>query len=139
MSRRTKRIRISQEEEEGELPLTVDLDDNDNEDYMFSQQIPEASQGVPVERPSERRKLEEMDKVARDKAVTSISRLILFKALEREPIDRLKIIKEAGLNSVHVTGALFKEAADRLQNVFGFELKRIPKYMENRKKSVPKK
>lgn len=139
MSRRTKRIRISQEEEEDELPLTVDLDDNDNEDYMFSQQIPEASQGVPVERPSERRKLEEMDKVARDKAVTSISRLILFKALEREPIDRLKIIKEAGLNSVHVTGALFKEAADRLQNVFGFELKRIPKYMENRKKSVPKK
>jgi hypothetical protein len=111
-------------------------DDAPHNQSLFSQVIPEMSQGVQAEKPSDRRNLENMDKKRRDKAVSSLSRLLLFKALEREPIDRLKIIKEAGLGKARISSALFQEASHRLKNVFGFELKRAPKYMMERK-SLP--
>jgi hypothetical protein len=137
--RGSKRSRIqSQEDSDDEAQVMGEEEEeyDDDKNVMFSQQAPEASQAVQEERAGERNNLNLMDKGARDKAVSSLSRLILFKALEREPIDRLKVIKEAGLGSFRVSGALFQEAADRLRNVFGFELRRIPKYMETRK-SLP--
>mmetsp|Transcript_24259 Transcript_24259/g.59376 ORF Transcript_24259/g.59376 Transcript_24259/m.59376 type:complete len:327 (-) Transcript_24259:74-1054(-) len=125
--------------------LEVDYDDDDRSsskrgggNFTLSQQVPEASQGVLDEKPSDRNNLEKMDKVAREKAVTSLSRIILFKGLEKEPIDRLKIIKEAGLNSVRASSAIFNEASERLRNIFGMELRRIPKYMEDRKSTPAK-
>jgi hypothetical protein len=63
--------------------------------------------------------------------VTSLSRIMLFKALEREPIDRLKVLKDAGIsNKDRIASAAFQEASERLFNVFGFEVSRLPKYME---------
>lgn len=106
--------------------------------FTLSQQVPEASQAVQSEKASDRNNLERLDQVAREKAITSLSRLILFKALEKEPIDRLKIVKEAGLSSSRVSSAIFNEAAQRLKNVFGMELRRIPKYMEDRKSTPAK-
>jgi hypothetical protein len=124
--RRTTQLEVEEEEVD-------DDDDAKEQDYFgFSQQAPEASQGVLPERPADRRNLDLMDRAARDKAVTSLSRLILFKALDREPIDRLKVAKDAGISDHKISSAAFQEASQRLRNVFGFELSRIPKYMEGK-------
>ena len=129
-SQRSRRSMNSQDDE--------DDDDEDEEvQFMFSQQAPDMSQNLLPERPSDKRNLENMDSQARNKALTSLSRLILFKALSKEPIDRLKICKEAKISDDRIATAAFQEAADRLHNVFGFELKRIPKFMLEQK-SIPK-
>lgn len=131
---------VDDEEEQEEQVVRGSKNNNKGKknNFTLSQQVPEASQGVLEEKPSDRNNLEKMDKVARENAVLAISRLILFKGLEREPIDRLKIIKEAGLASVRASSAMFNEAAERLKNVFGMELKRIPKYLEERKSTPAK-
>jgi len=120
-----------------------DDDDDSNDDSeqqpMFSQQLPEASQSVLPERPGERKKMNELDIETQEKYLSYISRLILFRAFEREPIDRLKVTKEAGISGTNRIGSVaFQEASRRLRNVFGFELNRIPKYMENMKGMPPK-
>jgi MAGE family len=80
-----------------------------------------------------------LDAEAREKVVTSLSRIMLFKALEREPIDRLKVLKDAGITSKDkIASAAFQEASERLLNVFGFEVSKMPKYMENWK-GIPSK
>lgn len=106
--------------------------------FAFSQQAPEASQGVQPERASDRRHLDQMDEAARNKAVVSLSRLLLFRALDKEPIDRLKAVKDAGITD-KISSAAFQEASDRLRNVFGFELGRAPKYMKKIKELSEKK
>jgi hypothetical protein len=119
-SRRTRKVVAESDgdgEEEGEHVI------------MFSQQAPEASQAPVPARPADQRNLESMDPATRDKALSSLSRLVLFRALEREPIDRPKICKDAGLDA-NISTAAFQEVAKRLRNVFGFELSRIPKYMK---------
>jgi hypothetical protein len=119
-SRRTRKVVAESDgdgEEEGEHVI------------MFSQQAPEASQAPVAARPADQRNLESMDPATRDKALSSLSRLVLFRALEREPIDRPKICKDAGLDA-NISTAAFQEVAKRLRNVFGFELSRIPKYMK---------
>jgi hypothetical protein len=101
---------------------------------MFSQQLPEASQSVFPERPGERNNINNLDPKTQEKHLSAISRMILFRAFEREPIDRLKVTKDAGIIGKERIGSVaFQEASRRLRNVFGFELNRIPKYMENMK------
>jgi hypothetical protein len=124
--RRRRRIAQGVNDDDGELLSGGTLG--------FTQEDPEPSQGLMPARPVEQRNLESLDDEAREKHLTSLSRLILFRALEREPIDRLKIVKDAGINMKDkISSAAFQEAADRLRNVFGFELSRIPKYMEKTK------
>lgn len=130
-------------------PSIEEVNDNDNDDpeddetperafgFSLSQQIPEASQSVLPERAAERRNLENMDRHSRDKALTTLSRLILFKALDREPIDRLKAIKDAGLANAKISTAAYQEVASRFSNVFGFELKQTPNFMR-KSKTLPK-
>lgn len=111
-----------------------DVSYDDEQQPMFSQLAPEASQSVLPERPGERTNLDNLDSEAKEKYLASISRLILFRAFEKEPIDRLKVTKDAGISGKERIGsAAFQEASRRLRNVFGFELNRIPKYMENMK------
>lgn len=113
----------------------VDVDDEDhlNEvdsfgEPMFSQLPPEASQSVKPETTSDRKNLDSLDREAQEKYLASISRLILFRGLEKEPIDRLKVTKDAGIAvKDRIGSAAFQEASRRLRNVFGFELNRIPK------------
>jgi len=123
--------------------------DDDNDDgrsehggtqsqFAFSQQIPEASQPVQAEKASERRNLDSMDTNARTKALLSLSRTILFKALDKEPIDRVKAIKDAGISADKISSAAYQEVANRFQNVFGFDLKRAPPFMLAQK-SLPAK
>lgn len=108
-----------------------DEDFSEDEDLaapMFSQLAPEASQSVKPESASDRKNLDKLDHETQEKFLTSIARLILFSGLEKEPIDRLKVIKDAGISSKDRIGsAAFQEASRRLQNVFGLQLNKIPK------------
>jgi hypothetical protein len=77
----------------------------------------------------------------KEKVIVALSRLVLFKALSGEPIDRLATWKEANADSTtndRIISAVFDEAATNLSNVFGFSLRRVPKYLEE-SKTLPKK
>jgi len=116
----------------------LDEDDRFGEP-MFSQLPPEASQSVKPETESHRKNLDNLNIEAQEKHLVSISRLILFRGLEKEPIDRLKVTKDAGIaGKDNIGSAAFQEASRRLRNVFGFELNKIPKYMENQKGMPPR-
>jgi hypothetical protein len=105
----------------------LDEDDSFGEP-MFSQLPPEASQSVKPETESHRKNLDNLNREAQEKHLVSISRLILFRGLEKEPIDRLKVTKDAGIaGKDNIGSAAFQEASRRLHNVFGFELNKIPK------------
>lgn len=154
-----RRIIATQEEDEADdeetpvpmsrrriAPPSQDQDDDDHDEqevvssqgFAFSQQVPESSQTVLPERANERRNLEVMDRDAREKALLSLSRLILFKALDHEPIDRLKSIKDAGIAGDKISSAAYQEVASRFKNVFGFELKQTPAFMQKYKSLPPK-
>lgn len=121
--------------------MEQEISDDEEEEMMFSQMPPEQSQPIQPVKPSERNNLEQMGTENKEKAIVALSRLVLFKALAGEPIDRLKCWKEANADSGtndRIATAVFDEAATNLRNVFGFELRRVPKYMED-SKSLPKK
>lgn len=109
--------------------------DDDCMEVQFTQQAPELSQPLLPVKPAERRNLDQLSRDARNKAVTDLSRLLLFKSLAGESIDRLKCAKEAlgDMTNEKITSAVFEDAAKNLSDVFGFELKRVPEYMERRK------
>lgn len=117
-----------------------DEDPQDASQVGFSQQLPELSQAMKPAKESEKANLVNLGGDRRRQAIQDLSRLLLFKALAGEPIDRLKCAKEAlgEFSGERITSAVFDEAAANLRNVFGFELRRIPKSMENRK-SFPSK
>mmetsp|Transcript_17004 Transcript_17004/g.19656 ORF Transcript_17004/g.19656 Transcript_17004/m.19656 type:complete len:321 (-) Transcript_17004:240-1202(-) len=108
--------------------------------FQFSQVIPDSSDGPPTARPSEQSNLSSLDPATQTRIVTDLSRLLLFKALSGEPIDRTKLAKEAWgerYNNVkNMTNAALDKSAERMKNVFGLEVKRIP---EAQLKSIPKK
>ena len=105
--------------------------DGEGNEPMFSQLPPEASQSVLPEKVNEINNMNKLDNKAQEKYLSSLSRMILFRGFEREPIDRLKVTKDAGFAAKdRIASVAFQEASRRLRNVFGFELNRIPKYME---------
>ncbi|CAB9514314.1 expressed unknown protein [Seminavis robusta] len=106
--------------------------------FSCSQVAAEPSQEIAPVKPSEQKNLDNLKASQREKALLDLSRLVLFKALAGEPIDRVKACKEAGIAGDKISTAAYAEVKDRLANVFGFELKRLPKYMD-KAKSVPKK
>lgn len=109
-------------------------------EMMFSQMAPEPSQAIAPAKPSERNNLENMGAEGKENIIRSLSRLILFKSLAGEPLDRVKCwnaVKDATTDT-RIATAVFDEAAHNLSNVFGFELRRVPKYMEQ-SKTLPKK
>jgi hypothetical protein len=98
----------------------------------FSQALPDRSQAIDSAKHTEVEKLAAMEPSARRRIVMDLSRIILFKGLHGEVIDRRKVIAEAlGDNKKDkVQAAILKEASDRLRDVFGFSLRRIPSHME---------
>ena len=102
---------------------------------MFSQQLPEASQPAVPAKDRERTNLESLDPHVRENLVTTLSRLILFKALAGETIDRTKVFKEAAGDRTpekRVSTAAFAEAKKRLSDVFGYELAAVPEGLASR-------
>jgi MAGE family len=162
MARRSSKRRIIDDDESDaeEHPngnkSTLDTNDDDDEamvevgtttphaDYTdaggtltFTCQASEMTQDIVTVKDSDRRNLGNLTNAQREKAVLDLSRLVLFKALAGESIDRAKCIKEAKLGDARISTAVFEEATIRLRNCFGFEVKRMPVWME-KWKSVPK-
>ena len=135
----SSRRRVSSYQSDSDDNNNDDDDDSDQEKephgddvtLSLTQQPPELSQPMPAVRPNERVNLHSMGRENRQKAVTDLSRLILFKALADAPIDRLKCTKEAGIHNSKITSAAFHQVSTRLQDVFGFELCRAPTYIAN--------
>ena len=127
MPRSGKRKHDDDDDDDDDDDNLLDEDDRFGEP-MFSQLPPEASQSVKPETESHRKNLDNLNIEAQEKHLVSISRLILFRGLEKEPIDRLKVTKDAGIaGKDNIGSAAFQEASRRLRNVFGFELNKIPK------------
>lgn len=66
------------------------------------------------------------------KYITDLSRLLLFKSINNEPIDRLKILSQVMVDEQKnnkVASAVLNMAACRLANVWGFELRKFPNHM----------
>ena len=57
---------------------------------MFSQQMPEMSQVLPQPKDREKQNLDSLDPHVREKLLTALSRLLLFKALAGETIDKVR-------------------------------------------------
>ena len=112
------------EESNDSAPLTQTM--------QFSQIEPCRSQAIDMAKESELRKLENMEPAARSRIVMDLSRILLFKGLAGEVIDRKKVTAEAlgDLKTERVQAAILKEAEARLRDVFGYALKRIPESME---------
>lgn len=106
----------------------------------FSQQPSGISQQILPAKASEQRNLDSLPDEERDKILMDLSRLILFKALAGETIERKLVCKEAGIgpDQGRICSAAFAIAAERLKNVFGFDLKRLPKWMEDQKSTKKK-
>lgn len=103
--------------------------------FTFSQIDPDQSQFLDAARETEKNKLSGLGPVARNRIVTDLSRLLLFKALNNEVIDKTKIVSEVlgsdeNLKKARVQNAVLEEATERLQNVFGFGVRRVPEKME---------
>ena len=107
----------------------------------FSQVVPDPSIGPPIARQYEQNNLADLDDHLQKRVVTDLSRLLLFKALSGEPIDRTKLSKEAWgdnmlPNNVKVLNAALDRSVDRMRKVLGMDVKRIP---EGQLKNLPNK
>jgi hypothetical protein len=101
---------------------------------QFSQIIPDKSQSIPNAKPREVQKLASLEPALVQRLVTDLSRILLFKGLNGDVIDRKKVLAEVLGDQKELRGvqsALLNEARDRLQHIFGFALKRIPSHMED--------
>ena len=135
--------RRSRQQDEGIFILPDDevvVDDDDDATggsqtrFTFSQIDPDQSQTLQAARDSERRKLDAIPPVARNRAVTNLSRTLLFKALNGDVIDKAKCVAEAlgdDMKKERVQNAVLCEAERRLRDVFGFSVRRVPARMED--------
>lgn len=113
----------------------TDVDDNDGvpmSQIQFSQTAPDRSQAIDEPRQSERDKLANLPHAAREKIVTDLSRILLFKGLNGDPIDRRKVVIEAlgDYKGERIANAVLDEARVRLRDVFGYEVRKVPRQME---------
>jgi MAGE family len=98
---------------------------------MFTSQQPEMTQEIVHVKDWERTRLMEMSENQREKAIRDLSRLVLFKALAGDAIDRTKCTKESDINiDARISSAAFEEVKVRLNSCFGFEMTRVPAWME---------
>jgi len=118
-----------------------DDDDDEEEDsqfgfftqtqFTFSQQPADRSQNVDIARDSENKKLDDLNPTTRNRIVTDLSRMLLFRGLGmKDPIDRTRVCAEACGEVKGVSKSALHEADKRLKDVFGFAVKRISTGME---------
>ena len=120
------------EDDEDDEPGTNNFDYTQTQ-LGLTQVDADQSQFIDAEKGAERKKLNALNPTARNQVITDLSRILLFKALGGETIDRTKCITQAlgeNLKKERVGGALLQDANDRLKKVFGFEARRVPEKME---------
>jgi len=128
-----------EEEEEVVAEEAEEMEDDDEDEMdddvgatMFSQQVPMGlTQEIHPVKDNEQNNYLGMSGEKREKAACDLTRVVLFKALRFEPIDRTRCLKEAGLAGERIGSALFNEVRSRLQNLFGFTLSTVPRWMED--------
>lgn len=117
-------------------------DSGDEGDMItFTQQEPELTQPTVPARATETLNLSKLDNHLQETIITDLSRLLIFKAFSGEPIDRSKLAREAWgekYKTERILGAALDKAKERLKNVWGFDVKGVPKCMANAK-SLPAK
>ena len=136
---RRRQSAIEDEEDEGVTVEELEEEDDDNnggadsqdQEMMFSSQVPELSQEIAPVRAGDRNNLNRLGHDAREKSISDVLQLVLFKGLAREPIDRSKILTEAGLQGTRFSSAIFSEVKDRLDDIFGFKLVAMPAYLQD--------
>mmetsp|Transcript_12431 Transcript_12431/g.34500 ORF Transcript_12431/g.34500 Transcript_12431/m.34500 type:complete len:379 (-) Transcript_12431:50-1186(-) len=134
-----RRTSSSQQSSDGEDENNADDDDeNDDGEMMFSSQAPEMTQEIMQVKATEHNNLMALDEDAREKVLQDLLRLVLFKGLAGEPIDRVKVAKEAGISDARISSAAFDEVNTRLKDIFDYKLVRVPAWMEQMK-DLPKK
>ena len=133
MPRRDSQETIVDSDEENVEPM--DLLEDDDDTHLFHSQAPELTQDINPVKDAERTNLMKLSETQRETAIHDLSRLILFKAVTGDSVDRAKCIKDCQLQDAKITTAAFDEANLRLQHCFGFALKRIPAWMETYKMS----
>ena len=119
-----------EEEEENEMNMKSQWG-------TFSQILPDQSQFLAPARENEQKKLNALNPTARNQVITDLSRILLFKALGGDAIDRTKCVAEAlgeNMKKERVQTAVCNEATDRLRKVFGFNLIELP---EKETKDLP--
>mmetsp|Transcript_11251 Transcript_11251/g.14823 ORF Transcript_11251/g.14823 Transcript_11251/m.14823 type:complete len:363 (-) Transcript_11251:67-1155(-) len=131
-SKRKRRSRAAEEEQEEEDNGDDDMMGEENE-MMFSSQAPELTQEILPVRATDRNNLMKLGEEAREKAIQDLLRLILFKGLAGEPIDRTKVVKDSGIGDARISSAAFDEVNSRLSAIFDFKLVRVPEWMEKMK------
>ena len=102
--------------------------------FEFCSQAPCRSQVLDTARDSEKTKFEKINPAARNRVVTDLARLLLFKGFSGDAIDKTKVCAEAlgdELKKERVPNAALNEAEARLRDVFGFAVGKVPEYMEN--------
>lgn len=135
MPRRDSQETLVDSDEENAEPMELLEDEEGGDNPFFSSQAPELTQDINPVKDAERTNLMNLSGRQREKAILDLSRLILFKALTGDSIDRAKCIKEANIQDAKISTAAFDEANLRLQHCFGFQLRRIPAWMEAYKMS----
>ena len=120
--------------------ILPDADDDDDAaatmpqtQFSFSQIDPDQSQFLEAARDAEVRKLDSLNPTSRNRAVTSLCRILLFRALNGDVIDKSKVVAEAlgdDMKKERVQTAVLGEAERRLRDVFGFSVRRVPARME---------
>jgi len=113
------------------MSMSQDFNEEEETAMCFSQCVPEQSQSQapPSARQSEQANLQNMDASARSRLTTDLSRYILFKSLSNEPIDRTKLVKEAfpkNLQDTRVTNAVLEAANQRMNHIFGLDIRKAP-------------
>jgi len=101
--------------------------------FEFCSQAPDRSQVLDTARDSEKIKLDKINPAARNRVVTDLSRLLLFKGFSGDAIDKTKVCAEAlgdQMKKERVQNAVLNEAEARLRDVFGFTVGKVPEQME---------
>jgi hypothetical protein len=107
--------------------------------FQFSQVVPDTSEDPPSARAFEERNLTNLDTVTQSRLITDMSRLLLFKALSGEPIDRTKLTKEAWGERApkdKMLNAAINKSNERMRAVFGMDVKQLT---DNQLKHLPNK
>jgi hypothetical protein len=139
MPRRSRSTTASAEEETTNTVVFEDIEEEEDSkpfimtqtQFTFSQQPADRSQAVDTAKQSEFKKLDDLAPTTRNRIITDLSRILLFKALGmKDPIDRTKVCSEALGETKGLSKAALNEAEKRLRDVFGFGVKKVPACME---------
>jgi hypothetical protein len=129
-ARRKTTIEAEEDDEEKESNATPE---NTQSSIFFSSQAADPSQLILPVKDAELSNFMGMGEDTRQKRVSDVLRTVLFKSLAGQSINRPDTLKEAGVTEARISTAIYDEVNNNLENLFGFQMKRVPAYFEQMK------